>query len=63
MHRAHFFQIKIRPKKAGHFKWEAGKLDGAKKARVWRGIEMGGGVLCKVVGLTPPDIGPQLLIN
>ena len=43
MHRAHFFQIKIRPKKAGHFKWEAGKLDGAKKARVWRGIEMGGG--------------------
>ena len=30
--RAHFFQLEIR-KKAGHFKWKAGKRDGAKKKR------------------------------
>ena len=33
-HRAHFFQLDIR-KKAGHFKWKAGKRDGAKKAWVY----------------------------
>ena len=33
-HRVHFFQLEIR-KKAGHFKWKAGKRDGAKKAWVY----------------------------
>ena len=33
-HRAHFFQLEIR-KKAGHFKWKAGKRDGAKIAWVY----------------------------